>query len=280
MKKTYLKIAGSITTMIVLSMLTFTACKKAGNDPAVSTQVEPTPSEPATTELNYSKKTSPVMFEITSTGCPGCGSWGKPTFKELVGANGSDVTPLAVHIKYGDPMITEESNAIGNNRHGQRYTPQIWVGDENAVVLNGHIVSQASKDKANRLIDSNKQLEQPSLAAVIEKDGNKWKVIYGAKFIDIAAEGEYALACFLTEDGIVAPQSSSPNPTTHNHVIRTSANGAFGMSFTNDDLIEMETKYEHTFDVSEYNSANTYITIILWKKDGNRYQPVNGFVVK
>ena len=73
--------------------------------------------------LTFVKKTRPVFLEVTSTGCPGCGSWGKPTFKKVVNDFGSDITPLAVHIKYGDPFITTESQAIADNRHGSRYTP-------------------------------------------------------------------------------------------------------------------------------------------------------------
>ncbi len=231
--------------------------------------------------LTYAKKTRPVFLEFTSTGCPGCGSWGKPTFKSQIKAHPDKVTPLAVHIKYGDPMITAESNAIGSNRHGQYYTPQLWVGDENGIVLNGGINGSASVQKMNQLINDGAAMVQPSLSAVVTKDGNNLKVTYGAKFIDIMASGEYGLACFLTEDGIEASQASSAsNPTIHDHVIRTSAAGAFGKAFTQADLMDNEVSYLHNFDISAYNKDNVYVTVILWKKAGARYQPINGFVAK
>ena len=266
------------------------ACTKTQTEPTVPnvgvndpSQQNPDPNgnnnEAAT--LNYSKKTTAVMLEFTSTGCPGCGGWGKPTFKSITEANATDVTPIAVHIKYGDPMITNESNALGANRHGQYYTPQIWVNDVNGIVLQGGINASASIQKINDEIQTSIAMEQPALSAKVEKDGNMLKVTYGTKFIDVMASGEYALSCYLMEDGLEYYQTSSAsNPTIHNHVIRTSADGAFGKTFTSTDLTDSEMKRVHTFDISAYNSDNVYVAVILWKKDGERFMPVNGFSVK
>ena len=86
-------------------------------------------------ELTETKK--PVFFDYTSTGCPGCVSWGAPTFEQIAKEQGESIVPIAVHIKYRDPMITDVSNAIAENRTGQRYTPQLWVNNTNGMVLNG-----------------------------------------------------------------------------------------------------------------------------------------------
>ncbi len=232
-------------------------------------------------KLTFTKKTRPVLLEITSTGCPGCGSWGKPTFKKLVNDFGNDITPLAVHIKYGDPMITAESQAIADNRHGSRYTPQIWVGDMNAIILTGGSISSASEQNARDLMNAGQGVDQPAVAASIKKEGGKLNVTYGVKFIDVPTDGEYALACYLTEDGLSYNQSSSAsNPTTHNQVLRASADGAFGKAFTSADLMDNEVTWQFSFDLSDYNETNTYITVVLWKKDGNRYVPVNGYIAK
>ncbi len=234
-------------------------------------------------DLTYTKKTSPVFFDYTSTGCPGCGSWGKPTYYSIIKSQ-PEVTPLAVHIKYGDPMITDESNAIAANRHGDIFTPQLWVGDSNAVLLSGAYISgQQSIDRANKLINETKMQSQPAVSAHVQKNGNSWKVKYGASFADINAEGDYNLACYLTEDGIWATQSSSAsNPAVHNHVIRASAQGAFGSSFNKASLsTKNEITFEHDFDISDkYKAENTYITVVLWRKSGTRYIPLNGYVLK
>ncbi|MEZ5015914.1 MAG: hypothetical protein R2800_02605 [Flavipsychrobacter sp.] len=270
----------SLATAIVLLTggIFFAACNKT----ATTTQtVGNTPTPQPTNELNYTKRTAPVFLEITSTGCGGCGSWGKPTFKSIVKERGNTITPLAVHIKYNDNMITYESTDIGNNRYGQRYTPQLWVGDENAIVLNGNIDADASIKNINKLIDEAKAVTQPALAAKIVRTTDKIDLTYGVKFIDINPDGEYGLAAFLTEDGYKTYQvAAAVHPETHNNVIRKSAVGAFGEKFTGTDLKDMEKHWSHSFDISAYKESDMYITIILWKKDGNRYMPINGMVVR
>lgn len=241
-----------------------------------------TPVETPQSTLTYTKTTMPVMLEFTSTGCPGCGSWGKPTFARVAADYAGKITPLAIHIKYGDPMITEESNAIAANRHGNFYTPQIWVADSNAVVLTGGSISGASEQNIRRMLDISLQETQPTLAARLTKEDGKLVVTYGVKFIDIMPDGEYALACYLTEDGIKAQQTSSAtNPATHNHVLRASAAGAFGAGFSSADLTDSEKSWAHTFALdSKYNTDNVYITLVLWKKNGARYSAINGYISK
>lgn len=265
---------------LIAAALFIVSCNKTAE-----TMVTPpanTPIETPKSELTYTRSTMPVMLEFTSTGCPGCGSWGKPTFARVAADYTGKITPLAIHIKYGDPMITDESNAIAANRHGSFYTPQIWVADSNAVVLTGGSISGASEQNIRRMLDISLQEIQPALAAKVTKENGKLVVTYGVKFIDIMPDGEYSLACYLTEDGIKAQQTSSAiNPATHNHVLRASATGAFGSSFTTTDLADNEKSWAHTFTLdSKYNAHNVYITLVLWKKEGTRYSAVNGYIAK
>lgn len=271
----------SIFSVGIIAATTFMfSCNKADNNNINNN----TPAQIQTpkSELTYTKSTMPVMLEFTSTGCPGCGSWGKPTFARIAADYNGKITPLAVHIKYGDPMITDESNAIGANRHGNFYTPQIWVADSNAVILNSGSISATSEQNTRRMLDISLMETQPTLAAKVTKENGKLVVTYGVKFIDIMAEGEYALACYLTEDGIKYQQTSSAtNPATHNHVIRASAAGTFGNSFAPADLQNEEKSWAHTFTLdAKYNPDNVYVTLVLWKKNGSRYSPVNGYIAK
>lgn len=265
---------------VAVSLL-IVSCNKATDNTATPAGNN-NPAETPKSELTYTTTTMPVMLEFTSTGCPGCGSWGKPTFARVAADYTGKITPVAVHIKYGDPMITDESNAIAANRHGDFYTPQIWVADSNAVILTGGSISAASEQNTRRMLDISLQEVQPSLAAKLTKEDGKLVVTYGVKFMDIMPEGEYALACYLTEDGIKAQQTSSAtNLATHNHVIRASAAGAFGQTITGNDLTNNEKSWAHTFTLdSKYNADNVYITLVLWKKTGTRYSAINGYIAK
>ena len=119
--------------------LLFVACKKesppllAENNSSVETEIS----------VKYENTNKAVLFEFTSTGCPGCGSWGKPTVAAVSTTHGSKVVPIAVHIKYNDPFLTDISQAIADNRTGSRWTPQLWVDNENATIINssGYISS-------------------------------------------------------------------------------------------------------------------------------------------
>jgi hypothetical protein len=228
--------------------------------------------------LNFTSKPKPIVFEYTSTGCPGCGSWGKPTFNNVVNQYQGEIVPVAVHIKYGDPMITETSNDVGANRHGQFYTPQIWVNDSNGVVINNNmIMGQASVDRINHLIGYYKA-KTPDLFLDIQTEAKSSKlgVRYGIKSNLISGDDLY-LSCYLMESKIEAQQSSyANNPAIHNHVIRKSDEMTFGrllsLNSGNDNTQEFETTFDLQNETAEYS-----VTIILWKKDGNRYVPLGAF---
>jgi thioredoxin-related protein len=228
--------------------------------------------------LNFTSKPKPIVFEYTSTGCPGCGSWGKPTFNNVVNQYQDEIVPVAVHIKYGDPMITETSNDVGANRHGQFYTPQIWVNDSNGVVINNNmIMGQASVDRINHLIGYYKA-KTPDLFLDIQTEAKSSKlgVRYGIKSNLISGDDLY-LSCYLMESKIEAQQSSyANNPAIHNHVIRKSDEMTFGrllsLNSGNDNTQEFETTFDLQNETAEYS-----VTIILWKKDGNRYVPLGAF---
>lgn len=274
-----------LLSIILLGAGIFSSCNKTTTvQPAPSVNTDPVDEEdntPKKATLSYKQNTSPVIFEMTSTGCPGCGGWGKPTFAKLVQSYTNKVTPVAVHIKYGDPMITTESTAIWDNIEGSRYTPMIFVQGENAVILNGSSISGESENNARRLIDEALMTTQPSLSANIVKKDGMWDITYGVKFEGTFSD-EYSLSCYLTEDGLKHQQSSyANNPATHNHVIRASANGAFGSSISSTDLTNGEWSMVNRMDIdSKYNLENLYVTVVLWKKTGERYAAVNGYVLK
>lgn len=225
--------------------------------------------------LDYKQTLQPILFEYTSTGCPGCGSWGKPTFNDLVTEFGQSITPLAVHIKYGDPMITKTSEEIAANRHGQFYTPQLWVNDQNGVQLvNGSISMQESINRLRALITTS----EAGLLCMIDGKRNqdaytRTRVKLGVYAKALDQTKEYYLACYLMKNGIVHQQAGyKSNPATHNHVILQTARDTWGKRV----VFEHATfEYEHTFD-SEF-SEDHHIVTVLWMKENKRYVPLGGY---
>lgn len=232
-----------------------------------------------------SKVVLPLMIEYTSTGCPGCGGWGKPVFNKLRTDLSERVVPLAAHIKYGDPMITDISNDLAANRLGQKYTPQIAINRENAVVIQNGIQHQASIDKINRLIEKYSSIEAPGLGALIRRDGQKIKVETVVDFSDFALQNKSInLAVYLTEDNVKNRQAGSHNnPETHNHVIRAAATGSFGKRISPANLNKDKKIFlNHEFDLKEYqvNPQNTYVTLVIWQEASDGFYPLNSRIVR
>jgi hypothetical protein len=224
--------------------------------------------------INFVDDQKAMMMFYTSTGCPGCGSWGSPTFETIAKQYPDDVIPLAVHIKYGDPMITAISEAIASNRTGQFYTPQIWVNSTNIMVLNtGRINSAESIKKAqNTITNSSNSNAKAKIgnAYAISVDESKMQIKAG--FIataELDKGAEYYLGSYILENKILWKQASSTDDHEHNYVIRSCTEGNFG------ELVTLEDgKFESlkTMDLTDYWKKNElYVLTVLWKKVGNRY---------
>lgn len=247
--------------MVLLAMLLFTSCDKKNEEETEVKEKDPV------VELSYSTEQNVIIQEFTSTGCPGCGSWGIPTFEKFIDDNPT-VVPIAVHIKYGDKFITTESNALGNNRVGSRFTPQISIGSEPCVVLSsGGINAAASVAKMQKEFDSLSGLDQQVKVAAnyTIEDGNII-IHYGGEVL-AGANGEYVLTAYVMENGNVASQIGGKSNEIHNHVIRTSTDEAFGTP------LEGKKEFNKTIELdADWNWENIYVTAIVWKKNGNVFE--------
>jgi hypothetical protein len=257
--------------IIGLSLL-FTACNK---DTKTVNDDNEEANEVVLGDLTYSFDYKSILFEYTSTGCPGCGSWGKPTFYKLADNHKSKVIPIAAHIKYGDPMISGVAEFFASNRIGSKYTPQIWVNDETIMVLQGSSIDgSASLARANELIDNAKPTTKVGLGGLIILKGSKAYTKYGVKLAADYEAGDYYVNSYLLEDGIVAQQASyANNPATHNFVLRQAANGPWGNKITKLENQEFETSWEHAYN--EGVKDGQYLVTIIWKKVGSIYKPIN-----
>ncbi|MDC1395483.1 Omp28-related outer membrane protein [Bacteroidia bacterium] len=224
-------------------------------------------------------KNKPVLFNYMSTGCPGCGSWGAPTFEAITNREKDAVVPIGVHIKYGDPMITDVSNAIASNRIGQFFTPQIWVNNTNGVILTGGSISgTASVNKMNDDIDAFINIAPEILvgtSSIVNDD--KIYIRYKTK-AQQDLTGDYYVGVYLLENKIYAKQNSgSQDPFEHNYVIRTSNKGGFGTMLSAEHL-ETEAVMDEQIDANilpEWKKENLYAAVIVWRKEEDNYLVVN-----
>jgi len=258
------------------------ACNEKANS-SEPTTIEDTENDEVTKneapEVVLEDVVKPVLFDYTSTGCPGCGSWGAPTFERIADEQKTSIVPIAVHIKYGDPMITDISNALGANRTGQRFTPQLFVNESNGVVLNaGRIDGNGSLLKLNEDLDGVKNREAQMYVGVTSTiNESVMSLRYKTRAID-DLEGEYSVSVYIMEDKLFYNQSSAAsNPFEHNYVIRAANDGAFGTALEQSNLkTGAESEFLIDMDLDEnWKAENLYATVIVWKKEGNNYVVVN-----
>jgi len=259
--------------------LSFYSCNNQETDTPILEPQDTTKNEVVFPDLEFSEGIKPILFEYTSTGCPGCGSWGKSTFNALIAQHQKNIIPMAVHIKYGDPMITDYSNEIAANRHGNFYTPQLWVNDTNGVVISGgYIQGGESVNRLNNLI-AQYQASMPNIKADIQwvKEGKSLEVKYGLK---ASQEWEnVSVSCYLLENNIENNQSGyANNPATHNFVIRAAVGEeTFG------EKVAWKMKEDYTFEKTanislEKENGAYQVVIVLWRTEGQRKVPVGGML--
>ena len=269
-----------ILTLTALSFIfCFAACNKDKSKDEATATTEDT-STPVLGDVNFVFDYKSILMEFTSTGCPGCGSWGKPTFYSLTDNNVDDVVPIAAHIKYGDPMISGVAEFFASNRTGSRYTPQIWVNDKTIMVISGNSISgAASITNANNLIMNAIPTKDVGLGSVMVIQDGKAYSKYGVKLNADFAAGDYWINSYLLEDGIVEQQLGyRSNPATHNYVLRQAANGPWGNMITKKSGEVFEASWVHTY--TEDIKEGQYLVNVLWKKTGGIYRPVNAVKVK
>ena len=218
--------------------------------------------------MDYKTSNRSVLFEFTSTGCPGCGSWGKPTVENMKAIHGDKLVPLAIHIKYNDIYITDVSQAIADNRVGSRWTPQLWMNNENTTIFeNGYISGEKSMEAMNDEVNSKVQDANISLGGAVQLIGRDFTGKYGLK-LNKEAGKEYYLAAYLMEENLMSDQQGSTNnPVQHHAVIRKAAFGAWGKKVVSTGEAQ-KVEFELTHD---FSNGNHYMTVVLWEKIGTRY---------
>ena len=268
-----------VVTLSLIALLAFSCKDKSTATPEVEKEKEEEVVLNEAPAITLEEKNKPVFFDYTSTGCPGCGSWGAPTHETIAKRLTSDIVPVAVHIKYGDPMITGASEAIAANRTGQRFTPQLWVNNENSMVLNGNSIDgNASIDRVNDGIEVFQSADATLAVGVSHAiNDDEMTIRYKTKALE-ELDGEYWIGVYVMENGILHQQSSAAqNPFEHNYVIRVSNSGGFG-DLLGDSGFALDSETDKTVTLTlneEWNKDNLYATAIVWKKEGSNFIVVN-----
>ena len=278
MKKISFKIT-AITFVIIALALSFNSCKKKDTKVTGCTNPE---------ALNYSsdaneddgscltpeQKQRTSVINLTALWCGSCGSYGITSLISAYTTYPNDVVPLKVNLD--DALASPIANTIaGNYVSGSYGIPYFIVGNQNDVPTSSINTTVESEIAGT---------PTAGVTGTFAVSGSTATVQTQVKFFS-ASSGDYYLAVYLMENGILASQTGAlPDPYTHNHVLRgnIAGSGGFGelISTGSATANKVVTKTYTSTLTSGWNSTNMYAALVIWKKNGSKYDFVNAFQTK
>lgn len=269
-----------LIAVTVTSVLAFSSCAKdrvEGCTDPFSINYNPNATDEDGSCFAPSSEKHALAGDFTGTWCPWCGEWGGPEFDKMIDLSGTKVVPMAVHVT--DEMTTAETAALDSYYS----TEGIVTGYPTLYVWNQSAFSDGTAGAASVDAEIAMQTSEAGAIADFVDNGTSLTIQVSAKlFADVT--GDYFVAAYLMENGLVYPQEVESTGTVsdwvHNHVIRGSSNGSAwgeqwvfaagqtGQAFNKEYSIEKN---------DNWNLDNMYCIAIVWKYDAStdKYTFVN-----
>lgn len=204
--------------------------------------------------------------------CPYCGTWGWNYFESAIAENGDKAVYMSAHYDGGlsDPAAEEITDNWGGF-----YQPKFFFNDVQQGVTAGNVTPKLAALK--QLVDS-ASLVPPVANVGFEPifENGLLNVDAKVKFFQ-AAQGDFYLGMYLLEDHVVAFQQSIGANAVHRHLFRHSfTEETFGQPITNGDVTAgQEFSLDFSIPVDEITGHEYEVVGIVWKKEGDKYIPLN-----
>jgi hypothetical protein len=217
-----------------------------------------------------------LLTKITATWCTFCGSWGWDAFNDIYNQNLEKAIIISNHYSGDLRNNTAIAFADNFNTFGQ---PLFYVNNTNQFFTSSNRTSKA--DDVKKQVDDNFKTSPIANTGIIASlDGNNLTIQTKTKFFKATA-GEYYLGIYAIENGVVNFQQSRSASAVHKNVLRGAiGTEAFGKVVANGNITEgteINLEYIGNFSAA-WNPDATTLATIIWKKEGDSYQYVNGYV--
>ena len=226
-----------------------------------------------------------MIFEFSETWCGPCGAYGIPIADTVDHKLTAEDKGYLLGIKTSSSPST--MNALGggglNSNFSVQGVPTFIVNNTESNAPTGNNTGDVTSIMGT-VTTFNATPVVASTAANMTISGTVLTVNAKAKFWT-AATGEYYMTAFLAEDKIVAAQNAASSNTVHPHVLR-GIMATSGTSLTatpwgeqvGSATIAANTEFSKTYKVTidaAWQKANLEVYIVLFKKNGNKYEYVN-----
>lgn len=269
-----------IIAVAATSALAFSSCAKDriyGCTDPFSINYNPNATDEDGSCFSPTSQKRALVGDFTALWCPYCGQWGAPEFAEAIEQSGTNAVALSIHNT--DALTTDESTDLTDYYGAEGIVggyPTLYVWNQSSFSDGGAGAGMVSTEV------SAGAAEAGAVAGFTDNGGSITISVSAELFGDVA--GDYYVAAYLMENGIVAEQQiagQDPDPNfVHNHVIRASSNGSsrgeqfiFGSGSAG-------TVWSKSYQIEKNDSwktENMYMVAIIWKYDSatSKYTYVN-----
>jgi hypothetical protein len=269
-------------TIITLSVFFSLSAGLVSCSKSEDSKTNNTTNPPANTTVEYVQVNKELSMDITGTWCPPCGSYGIPGFNRAVKISNNNMIPLSVHS--GDALSCATGNELmAYAPFKSSSVPRITMG--NGLLFPAGVYSDTNAT-AGKIISA--LVDSAAGDVIIGTTISNLKTAEGKLTFDVNskfftdATGDYYMAAYIIEDGIVEPQKKSDGTTNnnqiHDHVLRGTANSTFGESWATG-TTKAATINKKSYSVTipaTWKAANLHVAAVVWSKVGTKYYFVNG----
>lgn len=229
------------------------------------------------TAQQVEQKQRTLITKVTATWCPPCGSWGWDLFENLIDDNNSKALLMTAH--HSGALTNAVGQEVTSN-FGVTSQPRFFVNntDQNATSSNA---SSKRGDIMNMVDEAFAQMPVVNVGFAPTFGDNKLTVDAKVKFFQ-ATEGEYYLSVYLMEDGVIQYQASIGDNANHKKVVRFNfSDNTFGELIVNG-AVGADAEFDMPFELSigEVAGYDYEVAGIIWKKDADKFIPVNVWSTK
>jgi thiol-disulfide isomerase/thioredoxin len=238
----------------------FSSCKKedsAGTDGEV---------------ISVSSRYKPVMFEYSATWCNPCGVYGYPAIHGLLEEYKHQITAVLMHPNDGIVDIEPAGMEDIIDFFGFSGTPS------SAVNAGPDTYPTYLEPKITQALTAN-PTAKAGVGIAHKVEGNNFVVTTKTVFFE-QVSGNYNLAVYMVENGIMETQSGQTGEVPFDHILRACADGkAFGVSVAANP--EKGFKIDNTFTIAipndVRNKENLQVVAVIYKMgtDGNPTDVLN-----
>lgn len=274
MKKIYLS--------LIVVALAFAGCKK--------TEETTTPTGGGDAGIVVAEVNTAIVVKHTGSVCPPCGGWGWTANEDIISTNkGSAAFMSAYSQNFVAKLFITQTATLMDSEFGQSGYPT-WSANGNQQVdrPGGRVNSASEKAKIAKVVSDHKAAKVVANAGFTTAiSGDVLTIDTRTKFFT-EAQGNYNIAIYVLEDGVMGAQSGHPSgnntPVAHHHVIRGSAmpEGSTSVDLLAGTQIATGTTAagttidkKFTFDVKGYDKSKIEVVAVLWKKELGSLEFVN-----